>query len=214
MGLRNGNRSGQRRDRFAYYSTRRNGADWDLYRRSRFEFSERVLDEGGFWGASDWSPDDKTLLVGKYVSVNESYVYLLDLESKVLGPILPSEEKIAYGEARFSADGKGIYFTSDQDSEFKRLRYYDFAAKTQRVLSAEIPWDVGAVDVSDRGDLVAFTANEDGIGKLYFLDTATGKSETVSGIPTGQIDSIGFDKLGNRLAMVLNTPQTPATCSS
>jgi dipeptidyl aminopeptidase/acylaminoacyl peptidase len=197
-------------DRYAFYSTRRNGRDWDLYVAGLDSSSpERVLEEGGFWGVADWSPDDKKLLVSKYVSVNESYPYLLDVESEALEPILPSEEKIAYGAAQYAADGKGVYFTSDHDSEFKRLRYYDLASKSARVLSAEVPWDVESVDVSDRGDLVAFTVNEDGIGKLYLLETATEKYEAVPGIPTGQIYGVRFDREGGRLAMVLNTPQTP-----
>src|SRR5215213_8018290 len=35
--------------------------------------------DGVGWGVNDWSPDDKQLAVAKYVSANESYLYLYDI---------------------------------------------------------------------------------------------------------------------------------------
>lgn len=57
----------------AYNSTRRNGADTDIYVQSPADpKSDRLLSEvqGGGWTISDWSPDDKQLLVQEYVSIN------------------------------------------------------------------------------------------------------------------------------------------------
>ncbi len=89
-----------------------------------------VLSEGGSWGTlCDWAPNDKSIIVGKYVSANESYFYTIDLSTKKLEQINPSSEKIAYGGAAYSKDGKGIFFTSDENSEFQRLRYYDLKIK-------------------------------------------------------------------------------------
>jgi hypothetical protein len=79
----------------AYNSTRRNGADTDIYVQSPADpTSERLLSEvkGGGWGIVDWSPDDKQLLVQEYVSINESYLWLFDAqtgERKELTPRLP-----------------------------------------------------------------------------------------------------------------------------
>jgi len=111
-------------DRFAYYSTARNGQDWDicLMDPDSKEGPKRVLEEGGAWVVSDWSPDDKKLLVVKYISANESHPHVLDLESGELTEINPTEEKIAYGGGVWGKDGKGIYFTSDHGTEFQHLR--------------------------------------------------------------------------------------------
>ena len=49
-------------DRLAYYSTARNGQDWDIYVMdpdSSEEEPKRVLEDSGAWVVSDWSPDDK-----------------------------------------------------------------------------------------------------------------------------------------------------------
>ena len=71
-------------DRFAYASTRRNGKDQDLYVADVKSpaAAKRVLERDGTWDVRDWSPDDATLLVEREVSVNESHLYLLDLDTK------------------------------------------------------------------------------------------------------------------------------------
>ncbi|MCA1658535.1 MAG: hypothetical protein LC627_04470, partial [Verrucomicrobiaceae bacterium] len=64
-------------DRIAYTSTRRNGADTDIYVQSPTDpKTDRLAAEvkGGGWDITDWSSDDKQLLVIEFVSVNESYL--------------------------------------------------------------------------------------------------------------------------------------------
>jgi len=198
-------------DRFIFFSTKRNGRDWDLYITDieRPEESEPVVTEGGFWYPGEWSPDDARLILVRYVSANESYPYLFDVKTRELTQFRPSKEKIAYGGAVWAKHGEGIFFTSDEDSEFKLLRYHDLKEKKERIITEEIPWDVGNLEISDQGDKLAFTVNEDGIGKLYILDTGSLKYEQVPGIPVGQIYGLEFNPDGRRLAFVLNTPQTP-----
>jgi Tol biopolymer transport system component len=60
-------------DRFAYYSTQRNGKDWDIYVGDLPSSGgvkpapEMVLSEGGSWYPTDWSHDGSKLLVKKYI---------------------------------------------------------------------------------------------------------------------------------------------------
>lgn len=197
-------------DKFSFFSTKRNGTDWDIYVADINDpaNAELVLSEGGTWFPVDWAPDDKSLLVGKYISANESYFYTLDLTTKKLEQINPSSEIIAYGGATYSKDGNGIFFTSDENSEFKRLRYYDLQTKKFTVLTSDINWDVESMTLSEQGDKLAFTINEDGMAKLFMLDTKTIKYKAVPGIPVGQVYGLSFHPDGNKLAMVLNTPQS------
>ena len=122
--------------------------------------------------------------------------------------LIHHEEKIAYGGAVYSKDGKGIFFTSDENSEFQRLRYYDLQTKKFTVLTSDINWDVESIRLSKQGDNLAFTINEDGRAKLFMLDTKTMKYKAVSGIPVGQVYGLSFHPDGKKLAMVLNTPQS------
>jgi len=71
-------------DRIAYASTRRNGADLDFFVMdpSKKESDKAIAqNEGGGWQIHDWSPDDRTLLVVNGISINESYLWLVDAAS-------------------------------------------------------------------------------------------------------------------------------------
>src|SRR3989442_13089538 len=106
--------------------------------------------EGGGWGASDWSPDDKTLLLMEYVSVNESYLWLVDVASgeKTLLTSQGEGAKVAYGSATFALDGKGIYVPTDLEPEFQRLACFELGARGRRALPAPSPRALEAFRVS------------------------------------------------------------------
>ncbi len=76
------------------------------------------------------------------------------------------------------------------------------------MLTSDINWDVESMTLSEQGDKLAFTINEDGMAKLFMLDTKTMKYKTVPGIPVGQVYGLSFHPDGKKLAMVLNTPQS------
>ncbi|MDQ3810285.1 MAG: S9 family peptidase, partial [Chloroflexota bacterium] len=162
-------------DRMAYSSTRRNGRDTDIYVINPAEpKTDRALAqlEGGGWSAVDWSPDDRTILLMEYISINESYLWLLDAASGAKAPLTPrgGREQVAYDNARFSRDGKGVYVTTDRGSEFLRLAYLDLATKRHTFLTDHIKWDVEAFDLTRDGRMIAFITNEDGISVLRLLD--------------------------------------------
>lgn len=198
-------------DRFVYYSTRRNGRDWDLVlsHSGTPGKAETILQRKGTWVPLDWAPDGRRLLVEQYVSVNESYLHLLDLENGESEQINPDAGKVSYGDAAWARDGEGIYLSSDQGDEFRRLKYFDLSSGTLTDLTADIPWDVVDLEISPLGDRLAFTTNEDGIGRLYLLDTATGEARSVPGVPVGQIYGLEFHPGNARLAFVVNTARTP-----
>ncbi len=197
-------------DRFAFYTTKRNGRDWDLHLAAvdKPGESKPILELGGFWFPVDWSPDDRQLLALSYVSANESTYHVIDLESGRITQLNPSDQQISYGGALWSKDGRGIYLTSDQGGEFSRLQYYDLATKTFTVLTADLNWNVGGMDLSEKGDLLAFTANEDGISRAYLMDTAAGTYQPIPGIPVGQVGGFLFHPDGKRLAMSIETARS------
>ena len=186
-------------DKVVYGSTRRTGNDVDLYVMDPNDpKSDRMLTQlkGGGWYPADWSPDDKRILVLEQISANESYLWLLDASSGQATLITPKggATKIAYSGGRFSKDNKGIYVTTDKDSEFQRLAYIDLTTKQHTYLTAHIPWDIDEFDLSDDGKRIAFVSNEDGFGVLHLLDTASGKEHPVSGVPKGVIGGVRWHK--------------------
>jgi len=206
-------------DQLAYMSTRRTGKDTDLWVMNPADpNSDRLLVklEGGGLEPLDWSPDDKKILLEEQISINESYLWLVDTATGEKTALTPRDvkEKIAYGNAQFSKDGKGVYLTTDKDSEFQRLEYLNLASKRMKLLSGGIPWDVSRFDLSRDGKLIAFVANEDGIGKLHLLDTASGKEKPVPRLPVGLIEEIQWHRNGRELGLVLDSARAQADCYS
>ncbi len=199
-------------DKFSFFSTKRNGKDWDIYIAdlNNPENPEMILSEGGAWTAVDWSPVDSKLLVRKSISANESYYYVLDLSTKKLTQINPSEEKIAYGSAVFSKNSNGIFYSSDQNNEFKKLRYYDLSTGKEKILAEKIDWDVESIQLNKKGDLLAFIVNENGLSKLYLMNTRDYSYSEVKSVPTGLIGGLSFNSTGDKLALTINTPTSPS----
>lgn len=86
-------------DRMLYGSTRRNGQDRDLYIIDpKNPQTDRlvVTNSGGGWGAVDWSKDERQAILQESISVNESYLWLLDLASGVKTRLTPSNSKFRF----------------------------------------------------------------------------------------------------------------------
>lgn len=202
-------------DRIAYASTRRNGRDRDLYLMNpAAPKTDRLLCqlEGGGWAALDWSPDDRQILLVEYISANESYHWLVDVSTggKTLLTPKGGPEKVAYGGGQFSHDGRGLYITTDRDSEFQRLAYVDLATKKHTYLSSHIPWDVDYFELSPDGRTVAFVTNEDGLGVLHLLDTRTGQEKPVPQLPPGSVFGLEWHKNSRDLAFQMSSARSPA----
>jgi dipeptidyl aminopeptidase/acylaminoacyl peptidase len=68
-------------ERIAYMSTRRTGKDTDLWVMNPADpKTDHLLTQlsGGGWQPEDWSPDDKKILLLEELSINESYLWLVD----------------------------------------------------------------------------------------------------------------------------------------
>ena len=184
--------------KLAYGSTRRNGNDVDLYVvEPANSKSDRMLTQlqGGGWEPLDWSPDNRKILVREEISANESYLWIVEASNGEKTLITPKGgAKIAYGGGQFSKDGKGIYVTTDKDSEFQRLAYVDPASKQHNYLSSHISWDVDEFDLSYDGRTIAFVTNEDGFGVLHLLDTKTAKEKPVPDLPKGIASGVRWHK--------------------
>src|SRR2546427_6936426 len=206
-------------DRYAYMSTRRNGRDLDLWVMDPSDpaTDRMVLElEGGGYGPADWSPDDRQILLYQVISVNESYLWLVDVASGEQTLLTPKRgnDTVAYGSAQFSRDGKGIYLTTDRGSEFQRLAYLDLATKRYRFLSIGIPWDVEQFDLSPDGRWIAFVANQDGGSALHVINAATGVKRPTPRLPAGLISDLRWRPGGAGVGFTHASPPSRADPSS
>src|SRR5687767_1324664 len=205
-------------NRIAYASTRRNGADRDIYIMNPADpkTDRRVAEfQGGGWGVLDWSPDDRMLLVGESRSVNDSRAWLVDVATGARTLLTPDTSvAIARGGGRFSADGRGIWLTSDEGSEFRRLAYMDLATKRVTPITTSIEWDVQGIELTRDGRTLAFTTNEAGVSRLYLVDTRTRRFRPVTSVPVGIIGGLSWRPDGRALGLTISTARSASDAYS
>ena len=206
-------------DLIAYVSTRRNGQDTDLWVMNPADpKTDHLLTQlsGGGWEPQDWSPDDKKILLMEGISINETYLWLMDTATGEKTELTPrkTEEQVAYASARFSKDGKGVYVATDKVSEFQRLAYMDLATKKMKIVTPDLSWDVDEFEQSWDGKWIAFLSNEDGLSKLHLLEAATGKERPVPKLPVGLMGGLIWHRNNRDLGFALLTGSAPGDCYS
>ncbi|MEM9818031.1 MAG: S9 family peptidase [Cyanobacteria bacterium P01_D01_bin.6] len=202
-------------DRIVYTSTRRNGADADLYIMDPLEpDNNRLLAEvsGGGWFPTDWSPDDQHIAVIEYISINEANLWLLDVATGEWTPLTQQlgDVPVAYLDGIFSPDGRRLYTVSDRDSEFLHLGYIDLDTQEVRHLTDDIPWNVEATELSPDGTEMAVIINENGASVLYLMDPVTGERRTFETIPAGRLRGLAWHNSGKELGFTLYSARSTA----
>lgn len=201
-------------DRVAYTSTRRTGADTDIYVMDPTRpKSDRLVKElkGGGWSVLDWSPDDATLLIGEYVSINESRLHLLDLAGGTFRRLSQAHKtKVAYRGGKFSPNGATIYVATDHGSEFLHVATLDpKTGITTPFGKSDLSGDVDAFALSPDGKRLALLVNDRGIGRLRLLDVATGAPLKLPNMPPGSIRGIRWHRSGDRLGLQVVSASSP-----
>lgn len=198
--------------RVAFYGNDRDSVSYDVYVADVSSGAAPQLVVGGHqdtWYPLDWSPDDSKLLVWRYLSLSESYLYLADTTTGALTPLEDKPKKVGIRTARFDPGGRGVYVLTDEDGELMQLKLKDPVTHDSHLVSPEVGWDVEDFDVSADGRYVAYVLNEDGRSRLTVLDTLGKVTLTPAGLPEGRIGNPRFDRTGRRLAMSVETATSP-----
>src|SRR5579859_4960604 len=210
-------------DTLAYMSTRRTGKDTDLWVMNPADpKTDHLLTklEGGGWEPLDWSPDDKQILLKEELSINESYLWLVDTGTGEKTAFLPSEtkrgQKIAYGDGQFGKDGKGIYLTSDMGGEFLNLGYVEISRRELKGIlnPQEAKWDVEQFQLSHDGKLLAYLKNEGGISVIHVIWTAGDHEIHLSHLPNGVIGGLHWRQNSQELGFTVNNVRGPGDAYS
>jgi dipeptidyl aminopeptidase/acylaminoacyl peptidase len=216
--------------RIAFHSNARDGVNYDIYVADTTSTAPPRLVAGGgsqAYYVQDWSTDDTRLLILSYVSSVESYLYVADLAGgtlTLLEPEPPAKTTVrkpgkaaaprlphyAVSTARFSRDGRGVYFVSTHGGEFAELRYLDLYTKEGRSIAPQSRTDVEDLKLSRDGHYLAYTLNEGGTSRLVVHDIRQKADLLLPPLPAGAlIGSFGFDRDSRRLALSIETAQSP-----
>ena len=163
----------------------------------------RVVTElpGSGWFGGSFNRAGNQILLTRYVSANESEVWLLNVDNGKRERVLPENDrtKATHFAGRFSRDGKGIFVVSDRDGEFRELMYYHLQSKNIKSLTRNLPHDVEGAseddeDNDDTAHVIYVRLNIKGKNELRAFDSRTFKAVAVKGVPEGTISSVSSRK--------------------
>ena len=214
---RNGSAVWDRRGaRLAYKSTRRDGKANDIWVMDPDEPDKAEIaleaDDGFLWRPAEFSREGGRLLLQNHVSVTESRVIMVDLDTGTRTLLAGGGETPSLNEpVAFDDDGDGYWLITDQGGEFNQLAWQSLVpGAVPEIVTADIPWDISNVVISHNRKRMAFVANENGQSRVYLLNPATREYRRVDKIPTGIVYSLRFSPNGRKLGMTLNSAQAPS----
>lgn len=199
-------------DKFIYSSTRRNGKNHDLYisDMDNPEKAELIIETNdGYWGVSDWQPNDQKILVVQYLSANEANTFIYNLKSKELRALsekMPSGVNFGVGWTKSSSE---IYMISDSDGEFNDLILYNLEDHSRVNLTKNISHNVDRFAISPDRNTVALTINNEGKSELYLLNTSSNQLKLYDKVPTSRIGSLNFSPDSKKLGFVMVSNNSP-----
>ena len=202
--------------RFAYQSTARNGASNDIWIMSADEPGEAevVLEspDGTWWGPVEFNEAGSRILALNYVSITDSRVHLVDLDSGANTRLTggPENPSVNYAVA-FDDAGDGFWLITNQGGEFNQLAWQSLeAGAAPEIVTEDIPWNVENVGIGHGRDRMAFVVNENGRSAVYLFDPRTREYRSVDNIPTGVVGGLEYSPDDSRIALTINTASSPS----
>ena len=170
---------------------------------------------GTGWGDFTFSFDDKRLAMIEYISVNESYVWLMDVASGDRKRVFPPAgakpaTPISTGGLNFSRDGKGLFLATDRDGEFEKLAYLDLETGKLDYFGDGGNWSVEEIALAPDGRTLAVITNEGGVGVLRLYDAETRRALPRPPLPVGGVRMPVWHENSRDLAVSVTSAQSPS----
>ncbi|WP_258183113.1 S9 family peptidase [Enhygromyxa salina] len=196
---------------FFVSSNERDPKSFDIYLYDAKTLERKMIfkNEGGVLPAAI-DPNLRWLAVDKLVDNADSNIYLIDLHKKKPKQVLITEHagKVELRASHFSRDGKTLYYSTNEHSEWDQFWAYDIAKKTHaEVLKAD--WDVLFFKDSEHDKYRVSLVNQDARGKLTITERASGETVDIPGLPPGNIEEASFSPSETKLVLHMSTDRTP-----
>lgn len=194
---------------FYYGSNQRNPKFMDIYEMDIDGFKPTLVyrnDAGyGFGGISN---DKRYLAFVKAITTNNNEMYLYDRTTKKLTHLSPHEGAASFTPADFSVDSKSLYYTTNENGEFARLKRYDIPSGASEAVE-KADWDIVGSFFSHNGKYRVTTINNDARTEIQVDDTATGERVALPTLPDGVMTSVGISRSEKWMRFYLNGSRSP-----
>jgi len=167
---------------------------------------------GTGWYPAETSPDDRSVLLNRYVSSSEAEVWLLDLARGERRKLLPRD-----GEPRqftlgsgFGPDGQSLTVLTDRFGEFRQLYRYDPTRHRFDGMTHDVPWDVTEGHRARNGSRAVAVVNDSGAGVPLVFDGASLAPRRIA-LPAGlHVSAVRLSADGTRLAFAASSSRAPS----
>lgn len=196
---------------FLYNCNKRDPRFFDIY---KFELStgqsEMIYQTMGAESFADWSDDGKKMAFSLFYVATDMDILLYDIESKKMENLTEhqGQGEIVNAPATFSPDSKYLYFVTDKDGEFYKLKKINLDTKEQETVE-ESNWDVVSANFSFNGRYFVTAINEDGSTKIKVKDLVEKKDVPLPQLPNGEIRGLEFSRSERYLIYYFNGDRQP-----
>ena len=197
------------KDRVVYSSSQANSGVWQLFAQSLCGASDPNLLYTGAdnFFADDFHPNDTHILAR--IATDEGYkLSEFDLVTGQENVLIEQDRRI--DQAAYSADGRYVFYTSNQEADFIELNRLDLETKELIPVLANIGMDIDGFTQSADRTRMAVILNQSGLSKIVVLDT---EALALMAPPTkkslGVISFVSFSPDNQSLAITLSQPMVP-----
>src|SRR6266540_1729700 len=191
-------------DAFYLQTNERDSRFFDLYRYDTNGYARKLFykNEAGY-DVGDVSDDGRWVALAKLRTTADSDISLWNAATNETKLISKHEGVANYSPEAFDPASKALYYTTNDGSEFSRVKRYDLATgKHEEVERAD--WDVSFTYFSHNGRYRVTGVNEDGRTVLRIHDAKTDRLVPVPKLPAGEIASVRISRSETKLAFQLN----------
>ncbi|MCZ8217522.1 MAG: S9 family peptidase, partial [Cyclobacteriaceae bacterium] len=156
------------------------------------------------------SNDDRYIALTKTITTTNNDMYLLDTQSGKVKHLSPHEGDVSFNPQYFSLDGKKLFYTTDEGSEFAYLASYDIATGEMEKVE-EAAWDIMGSYISRNGTYRVTVINNDARTEIKIYDESYGGKELkIEGLPEGDVTGVNISDSEKLMSFYVTSSKSPA----
>ncbi|GCC52070.1 S9 family peptidase [Chryseotalea sanaruensis] len=156
------------------------------------------------------SNDDRYIALTKTITTTNNDMYLLDTQSGKVKHLSAHEGEVSFNPQYFSLDGKKLFYTTDEGSEFAYLASYNIATGEKEKVE-EAPWDIMGSYISRNGTYRVTVINNDARTEIKIYDESYGGNEIkIEGLPDGDVTGVNISDSEKLMSFYVTSSKSPA----